>query len=139
MHSRKTSQKAALHRHNNGFPIFFQLQKLNGDCNEELVWRPKRFSLQRSNNKEIRVWDSIERRCNFEAVHHKWDMFSCLKSSFNYHFVFCVYLHILGVFYSWTQAGWCSHFLYLCTKMVETHSLDISLGTPLQLLVNGNM
>lgn len=35
--SKKLPTKLALHSLNNGFPIFFQLQKLNGDYNEELA------------------------------------------------------------------------------------------------------
>lgn len=35
----KTYQNPTLHSHSNGLPIFFQLQKLNREGNEELVQR----------------------------------------------------------------------------------------------------
>lgn len=51
--SQKTYRKnLQLHRQNNRLPIFFQLQKLNGDCNEELVQSLKSCLMQESHKKK---------------------------------------------------------------------------------------
>ncbi len=49
-------EKPALHRQNNGLPIFFQLQKLNRDHNEELVQSPESCLMQERFRKKISFW-----------------------------------------------------------------------------------